>query len=104
MQQWIITGSATEDGAPLYLQASGRWSRCFSDAHMMCSKQQHESLLEEAKMQQRVVCDPNVIPARLGSDQRPTPTSLRERIRAHGPTVSLVGAVGTGTRAAAASG
>ena len=91
MKLWMITGSATDDGAPIYLQANGRWTRQLAEGHPVADEGERAQLLEEARAQQRIVCDPYVIEVRRAADHRPAPMSLRERIRAEGPTVSLVG-------------
>jgi hypothetical protein len=93
MTLWIITGNATADGAPIYLQANGRWTRSLVEAHAVSSEEQRASLLEQAKAAQRIVCDPYAIEVREGGRGRIEPASLRERIRAEGPTVTLLGAV-----------
>ncbi len=83
----MITGNATEDGAPIYLRADGTWTRALAEGHAT-SEDEAARLLTEARPQQRVVSDPYVIEVVL-VDGRPAPASLRERIRAEGPTVLL---------------
>lgn len=92
MQLWMITGNATEDGAPIYLQTNGRWTRRLAEGLAIHGEDQRERLLAEAKAAERIVCDPYPIDVRLDARRGLVPTSLRERIRAEGPTVSLVGA------------
>lgn len=85
----MITGNATDDGAPIYLRADGSWTRVLADAKASESDQlTTATALALAKTQQRIVCDPYVIDVKL-VDGRPAPTSVRERIRATGPTVLL---------------
>ncbi|PRQ04521.1 hypothetical protein ENSA5_07520 [Enhygromyxa salina] len=94
MKLWIITGSATDDGAPIYLQTGARWTRTLSAAEPVADDQpQHKlALLEAARAQQRIVCDPYPMEVRRGSDGELAPISLREKIRAEGPTILRVGA------------
>jgi hypothetical protein len=94
MTLWMITGNATEDGAPIYLQANGRWSRRLTEGLAFTGEDQRERLLGEAKAgtSERIVCDPYPIDVRHSASGQLEPTSLRERIRAEGPTVALVGA------------
>ena len=90
MKLWIITGSATEDGAPIYLQTSGRWTRKLTAAHPIASETEQQSLLEAARAQPRSVCDPYAIEVRRAELGHLAALSLREKIRAEGPTISLV--------------
>lgn len=92
MKLWMITGSATEDGAPIYLQANGRWTRKLPAGCPIASVAERDVWLEAARSQQRIVCDPYIIEVTRGPLAHLAPLSLREKIRAEGPTVSLVGA------------
>lgn len=83
----MITGNATDDGAPIYLRADGSWTRALSEGKAL-DGDELASALAQAKLQQRLVCDPYVIDVKL-VDGRPAPTNVRERIRASGPTVLL---------------
>lgn len=89
MTLWMITGSSTDDGAPIYLQADGRWVRRLADGLAIAGEDERERLLAEARSQQRTVCDPYAIVVARDGQGRPAATSLRERIRAEGPTVAL---------------
>jgi hypothetical protein len=101
MKLWMITGSATDDGAPIYLQSTGRWTRKLAAGHPVASENERDSLLAGAREQQRQVCDPYAIEVRRAELGHLAPASLREKIRAEGPTVALVGA--PASRAAAVS-
>ncbi|KIG18030.1 hypothetical protein DB30_01917 [Enhygromyxa salina] len=107
MKLWIITGSATESGAPIYLQSSGRWTHKLSAGHPISSEDERQSLLEAARGQQKLVCDPYWIEVRRAELGHLAPVSLREKIRAEGPTISLRPVpqqlVATASRTAAAS-
>lgn len=83
----MITGNATDDGAPIYLRADGGWTRSLSEGKAGTSDEL-AAALALAKTQQRIVCDPYVIDVK-SVDGRLAPTSVRERIRASGPTVLL---------------
>ncbi len=102
MTLWMITGNATEDGAPIYLQTKGRWTRRFADGLTITSETQRDQLLGEAKAAERIVCDPYVIDVRQTARGQLEAASLRERIRAEGPTVSLLGAAQLQAAAASA--
>lgn len=91
MTLWMITGNATADGAPIYLQTHGRWTRCLAEGLAVTSEEQRDQLLAQAKASERIVCDAYVIEVRQGVRGLEA-ASLRERIRAEGPTVTLIGA------------
>jgi len=86
MNHYIITGFATKDGHPIYLLANNAWTEQFSEALTIPGKEQGEKLLEQAQSNALHVCDPYLIEVHIG-ENGPEPTSLRERIRANGPTV-----------------
>lgn len=90
MTLWMITGNATEQGAPIYLQANGRWTHRLADGLALSSEEQRDRLLAQAKASERIVCDAYVIEVRQGA-RGLEPTSLRERIRTEGPTILLRG-------------
>lgn len=90
MKLWIITGSSTDDGAPIYLQANGNWSRTFANGFVVDTMDERDEMCTAARQQQRVVCDPYAIEVRRDAGGQPVPTSLKQKIRAEGPTVSLV--------------
>jgi len=92
MTLWMITGNATADGAPIYLQTSGRWTRRLAEGLAVSSEEQRDKLLAQAKASERIVCDAYVIDVRHSARGQLEPTSLRERIRAEGPTLTLRGA------------
>jgi hypothetical protein len=91
MTLWMITGNATDDGAPIYLQTNGRWTRRLADGLAVSSEEQRDVLLAQAKVGERIVCDAYVIDIRQ-TPRGLEPASLRERIRAEGPTLVLRGA------------
>ena len=90
MKLWMITGSATDDGAPIYLQASGRWTHKLGAAFATEDAEERDALLELARGQQRLVCDPYSIPVQRTQLGHLAARSLKERIRSAGPTISLV--------------
>jgi hypothetical protein len=105
MTLWMITGNATDDGAPIYLQTNGRWTRRLAEGLAITCEEQRDRLLGEAKAAERIVCDPYVIDVRQTSRGQLQGASLRERIRAEGPTVSSGGhGGGDGRKAAGGAG
>jgi hypothetical protein len=102
MTLWMITANATDDGAPIYLQTNGRWTRRLTEGLAITSDEERTRLLGEARATERIVCDPYSIEVREGARGRLAPTSLRERIRAEGPTVTLISAIDLRPAAASA--
>lgn len=90
MKLWMITGSATDDGAPIYLQPSGRWTHTLGAAFATEDAEERDALLELARGQQRLVCDPYAIPVQRTELGHLAARSLKERIRSAGPTISMV--------------
>jgi hypothetical protein len=101
MTLWMITGNATADGAPIYLQTSGRWTRQLAEGLAVSSEELRDQLLAQAKASERIVCDAYVIEVRQAARGQLEATSLRERIRAEGPTVILLGSAPLPTAAIA---
>ncbi|NVB43273.1 DUF2849 domain-containing protein [Pseudenhygromyxa sp. WMMC2535] len=89
MKLWMITGSSTDDGAPIYLRTDGSWTRALVEGAVLESEASRDEALAEARQRERAVCDPYVIVVSRDASGQPGPTSLRERIRAEGPTITL---------------
>jgi len=89
MKLWMITASATDDGAPIYLQASGRWTHKLGGGLPLSDEAERDALLEAARADERTACDPYAIAVER-SELGLSAASLKEKIRAGGPTISLV--------------
>ena len=86
---FVVTGGRTDDAAPVYRTADGRWTGVLSDAGFITSKEEAETLARRASAaEQRGVCDPYVFPVRVSADGVDA-LSARERIRSTGPTVRV---------------
>jgi hypothetical protein len=83
---FVVTGSATASGHPLYRTAHG-WSRRFHEAAVLDAARR-DAALRIAHADQFTICDPYAIEITV-DDTGPSPKSLRERIRASGPTVPI---------------
>src|SRR5690242_18310047 len=90
MKLWMITSNATDDGAPIYLQTNGRWTRKLAAGYPLSTEAERDRLLEVARTQQQIACDPYAIEVERGALGHLAALSLRERIRAQGPTILLV--------------
>jgi hypothetical protein len=86
----VITANDTEAGHPAYLTGRGDWSRALAEARVFEDEAQRDQALALAKTDQARVADPYVIDVAWDSGGQLAATSLRERIRAEGPTVALV--------------
>ena len=83
----VVTGNRLRDGAPVYFTGDRGWSPVLADAKHVAAEAA-ESLLAEAQAgpPPHPVIGPYLIEATLGA-ARLRPVSLREQIRAFGPTV-----------------
>jgi hypothetical protein len=91
MKLWMITSNATDDGAPIYLQTNGRWTPKLSAGYPVTTEAERDRMLEAAQAQQRIACDPYAIEVERVALGHLAAVSLRERIRAAGPTIVTVG-------------
>ena len=85
----VITANDTRAGSPTYLTASGTWSSVLSEAVIFEEDAPREEALARAKADQARVADPYVIDVSRDDVGNPVAASLRERIRATGPTVDV---------------
>lgn len=90
MAHFVITGSSTATGHPIYLDASDDWSESLADACTFADEANRDAALERARQDEARCCDPYPIDVRVEGGQIHT-TSLRERIRAEGPTTPIPG-------------
>lgn len=90
MPHHVITANDTEAGHPTYLTPAGSWSRNLADARVFDDEITRDEALARAKTDQARVADPYVIDVVRDAVAGLIAVSLRERIRATGPTVGLV--------------
>ena len=88
MSHYLITANFTRDGLSAYLVDETTWSHDVAQAKVVSDETQRDALLQVAARSQAVVTDPYAIDA-AGPDGQPA--SFRERIRAQGPTVAMIG-------------
>ncbi|HXY99162.1 MAG TPA: DUF2849 domain-containing protein [Stellaceae bacterium] len=83
----VITGNRLRDGVPVYFAGVGRWSRALTEARHV-AEAEAEALLAEAQAgaPPHPVVAPYLIEVVVRGG-RLRPLSLREEIRAFGPTV-----------------
>lgn len=78
----VVTANRVRDGVPVYFAGGDRWSPKIADATLLADSAE---LLSEAQAQPLVAIAPYVIEVKV-SENGPKPLSLREEIRAFGPT------------------
>ncbi len=84
-----VTANRLTDGAVVYLVSAGHWSELLSDVTTAESKEASEKLLGIAEKDAATrVVGPYLIDLDPATDE-PAATSLRERLRAAGPSVRL---------------
>jgi len=83
----LVTANRLRDGVPVYFGRGNTWSRTIADAVVVAAAE-GESLLTAASAGPLplAVVAPYLIDAAVASGG-PVPRSLRERIRAYGPTI-----------------
>jgi Protein of unknown function (DUF2849) len=83
----VVTGNRLRDGVPVYFTADGGWSPVITEAQHVAAEAA-ETLLAAAQAcpPPHPVVAPYLIEATLGKGAL-RPVSLREQIRAYGPTV-----------------
>lgn len=90
----VATGNHLRSGAVIYREADGRWSGEIGRAEIAENPEAAEALLARAKADHDacIVVEPLLIDVDRKAG-RGVPRSLRERIRADGPTVPVPGTV-----------
>ena len=84
----VVTGNRLRDGVPVYFIGKGHWSTSVHEAlHVAAEAGENLLVAAQAGAPPHPVVAPYLIDATLVGD-RLEPSSLRERIRAFGPTVS----------------
>ena len=83
----VVTANRLRDGAVVYRTAGGGWSIRLDEAAVVKTAPAATELLRAAVADDISAVGAYVAPVRIGSDGRPEPGNLRERIRHAGPTV-----------------
>jgi len=85
---FVISANFTRSGGPAYLAADGEWSTDLQRALALPTKTDCDGWLARAEGEQRCVADPYCFEVKVDDDVI-HPLSVREQIRAHGPTTRL---------------
>ena len=86
--RWVVTANFTEDGAVAWRRGDGTWARALAEAAHHADEEA-KALVERARLEPHLVCDPYPAEVRVGDDGSLRPASVRERVRAFGPTIPL---------------
>lgn len=86
---FVITANTTGAGGPVYLRADRSWTEHLTEAVATQDEALRDELLEFGRSQERTVCDPYTFKVNVDDDGKPLATTVRERIRAQGPSTPL---------------
>jgi hypothetical protein len=91
----MITANRLSDGHVVYLDADGGWAEDFRNGLVLGDAAARETALErgQAAANANVVVDPYAIELEMRAGHL-APRTLRERIRAEGPTIGVASARG----------
>lgn len=84
----VVTARFLADGASVYLNAAGSWTRALSEAQPYPAAAGEAEAEARAKNDQRQVADPYTIKVAVNGAVI-DPLTTRERIRSTGPTVPI---------------
>ena len=89
-QAWAVTASQLREGAVVYRRADGSWAENFGDAEVLHAKEAADAALTKANddVKARIVVAAYLFEI-TEEDGQPVPASVREKIRAKGPTIRL---------------
>lgn len=86
---FVVTGSLTDSGSPIYYRGPSSWSPHLAEAQCLDSEDVASEIVKQAELNaQRIVSDPYSFPVAL-EGAHIDPLTARERIRAGGPTVPV---------------
>lgn len=82
----VVTANRLIDGRVVFRDAEGRWLEAFAAAAVLTPEAAAAAIAAAAEdVAARRIVDPYAV-ALIDLDGRPTPATMRERIRASGPT------------------
>lgn len=87
-----VTANDLRTGKVVFRDAAGGWTSAIADAAIASTQEEADAMLHAARADEAAcrVVEPVLIDVALGAPS-PRPASLRERIRAAGPTAGLPG-------------
>ena len=89
MTQQVVTASRLRDGRAVYLTAGGTWSEKIAGSLVSTSDDDNAAMMATAQdaADTQYVIDPYLVDVTL-DDALPRPVTIREQIRANGPTIA----------------
>ncbi|MFG1361050.1 DUF2849 domain-containing protein [Xanthobacter pseudotagetidis] len=84
----VVTANRLADGAVVWLSQSGRWTERLAEAEVATTADTAHRLLDIAHADERTAVGAYPATVTLSGEGVPQPATLRERIRAAGPTVA----------------
>ena len=89
MTQQVVTASRLRDGRAVYLTAGKTWSEKIAGSLVAATEDDSNAMLADAQeaADARIVVDPYLVDVTL-DDALPTPVTMREKMRATGPSVT----------------
>ena len=95
----VITANVLATGSVVFMTSDGRWVSQVDEAARFADDAAAAAHLERAAQDARkaLIVDPFVTDVTAGAEGKPT-MSLRDRIRAYGPTIDFTPADATGLR------
>ena len=88
----VITANRLTDGIVVWLTARGDWASDLAEAAVLSTADEVLKLLATANADEANAVGAYPARVEIGTDGRPHPVNLRERIRVGGPTIALPGA------------
>jgi hypothetical protein len=86
----VMTAYRLEDGHVIYLTGDGVWSEWIEDARIATTKEQADALTAAAKAEEataNTIFETYLVDVVLNESGRPWPVTMREVMRAQGPTI-----------------
>ena len=91
MKQQVVTASRLRDGRAVYLTTGGTWSEKIAGSLVSTNEDDNAAMLATAQeaADAQFIVDPYLVDVTL-DDALPTPVTMREKMRATGPSVTYV--------------
>lgn len=85
----VVTARLLADGAPVYLNTAGKWTRALQEAAVLPHDTGETEAATRSKSEQPLVADPYTFKVEVKDGGFIDALSARERIRSTGPTVRV---------------
>lgn len=85
----VVTARLLADGAPVYLNAAGTWTRALQEAVVLPAEKGEAEAATRAQTEQPLIADPYTFKVEVKDGGFIDALTSRERIRSTGPTVRV---------------